>query len=217
VGSSDVELVRLGRTGRQARLGIAIVALLLLVAVAKPWPGPGPAPAGSATPREQVAAATAPARSSSTPRAAAAGALCVSPDGWRIVADDVELGRAVRTWLVADVARSIVPPLRSTIPVTTLVSSEVERLGFCRPAVAGEAGGPAWSGSLWRQGVGVSASPQLQLAARLDPAPGSIGAFVFPLGNPAVAWPPGLYFLQADLAGSDKEVWLGLLIQGRPS
>lgn len=214
---SDVELVRLGRIGRRIRLGIAALPLLLLVAVVKPWPGQGGArPAGSPSPSpgELVAAVSAKTASSSAPPAGAAGALCLSPDSWRIVADDVELGRSVRTWLVADVEYSAGAPPRSTIPVTTLVSRAVVRLGFCPPSGPEEPADRGWSGTLWREGADPAAPTQWQLAARLDPAPGAAGALAYPVDNSAASWPPGLYFLEADFAGSDREAWLGLLIQG---
>ncbi len=212
---SDLELVRLGRIDRRIRLGIAALALLLLVAVLKPWPGRGTTgPTESASPPGLVAGASANVASPTPPPANSAGALCLSPDGWRIVADDVELGRSVRTWLVADVEYSVVPPPRSTIPVTTLVSSAIEHIGFCRPSGSGQLGDGGWSGTLWRQGADPANPTQWQLAARVDPAPGSIGALAYPVNESAAAWPPGLYFLEADFAGSDREAWLGLLIQG---
>jgi hypothetical protein len=211
VGPSGVELVRLTRTDRRIRLGIVAVAALLLVAVAKPWAGPTAlAPADSTSPLEFVAAAsTAPSASSVD----VASMLCVSPDGWRIVADDTELGRTVRTWLVAAVERSAAPPARSTIPVTTLVSSDVRSLGFCRPAATGGSGAPNWSGTLWLQGPQPTDPIRWQLAATLSPAPGAIGALVRPLNGSSILWQPGLYFLEARFAGSDQETWLGLSIQ----
>jgi hypothetical protein len=134
-----------------------------------------------------------------------------------VVADDFELGRSVRTWMVADVEYSTTTPARSTIPVTTLVSSQVERLGFCLPVGGGTPGANGWSGTVWRT-AGTGADPTLgQEAATLDPTPGSLGALAHPVGEAAVTWAPGLYFLQADFAGSNREAWLGLLIQRDPN
>jgi hypothetical protein len=235
VSPSDVELVRLGRINGRIRLGIAALALLLLVAIVKPWPGhggAGPAGSPSLSPRELVAAASVEPTSSSAPASSsaatsgsapssgsaaaadAAGALCLSPDSWWIVADDTELGRSVRTWLVADVEYSAGPPARSTIPVTTLLSRGVVRLGFCPPSGLGGPGVRDWSGTLWRQGAGSADPTQWRLAARWGPAAGSAGALAYPVDHSAAAWPPGLYFLEANSAGSDREAWLGLLIQG---
>lgn len=210
----DVELVRLSRTDGRIRIGVAVVALLLLAAVVKPWSGPGPAGTTGSAPVIQSLASdrAADASSSASPPAVASG-LCVSPDGWRVVADDVELGRSVRTWLVADVEYSTTPPARSTIPVTTLVSSQVERLGFCLPAGGGAPGTNGWSGTLWRAADASLTPAQGQEAATLDPAPGSLGAMAYPVGEAALTWAPGLYFLQADFAGSNREAWLGLLIE----
>lgn len=215
---SDLELVRLSRTERRIRLGIAAVALLLLVAVVKPWPGQNGSLPGSATPAERVAAASAGSSTSAEPSASgeAGPALCVSPDGWRIVADDTELGRTVRTWLVADVELSAALPERSTVPVTTLVSSEVEHLGFCRPAGSADAGTGIWRGTLWRESPDLAAPVRWQLAARLSPAPGSIGALASPQSGATNVWQPGLYFLEAEFAGSNTETWLGLLIERGP-
>ena len=215
---SEVELVRLGRIDRQIRLGIAAVALLLLAAVVKPWPGHGAAgPTDSARPREFVAGVSANVPSPSASPTNIASALCASRDRWLIVADDVEQGRPVRTWLVAGVEYSVVPPVHSTIPVTTLVSSEVVRLGFCLPVSAGEPRNGGWSGTLWRQGADAANPTQWQAAARLDPAPGSLDALAYPVNKSAIAWPPGLYFLEARFVGLDREAWLGLLIQRRPT
>ena len=131
MGQRDVELVRLSRTDGRLRLGVAAVVLLLIAAVAKPWPDRGSTgAAGTGQPLESSVGLPAAAPGSPSSPAAAAG-LCASPDGWRVVADDVELGRSVRTWMVADVEYStITPPALSTIPVTTLVSSQVERLAI---------------------------------------------------------------------------------------
>lgn len=214
----DVELVRLSRTDGRIRLGVAAVVLLLIAAVVKPWPNRGSAgAAGTGQPFESSTGVTAAAPGSPSSPAAAPG-LCVSPDGWRVVADDVELGRSVRTWMVADVEYStITPPALSTIPVTTLVSSQVERLGFCLPVGGGTPGANGWSGTLWRT-AGTGADPtQEQKAATLDPVPGSLGALAHPVGEAAITWAPGLYFLQADFAGSNREAWLGLLIRRDPN
>jgi hypothetical protein len=212
VRPTDIELVRLGRSSRQVALGVTAVAALLAVAVVKPWPGPAPA-ANSDTPEQFVAAVTANVPSAAASSADPAGSICTSPDGWRIVADDVELGRPVRTWLVASVEYSAVPPVRSTVPVTSLVSSGVSSLSFCLAPEVSQAGKTGWSGTLWRQSGDAADPAAWQPAARLTPFPGSIGALAAPLDGSATTWPPGRYVLEARFAGSPREAWLGLLIR----
>jgi hypothetical protein len=215
VRPNDLELVRLRRTDRRTGVAIVVAALFLVAAVFKPWSGlTGAGSAASASPIELVAGASGVASGTgalSSARAGSGAALCQSPDGWRIVADDTELGRAVRTWIVADVELSAAPPARSTIPVTVVASSGVLRLGFCRPAVAGSSD-EIWSGTLWRQGPDPADPVRWQVAARLAPARGSIGALVSPPPDSPPAWPPGSYVLEADFAGAATETWLGLVI-----
>jgi hypothetical protein len=139
--------------------------------------------------------------------------LCDSPDGWRIVADDVELGRSVRTWIVAAVEYSTTPPVRSTVPVTAFVSSGVSRLGFCRPPDSAGPGKTVWSATLWRQSGGAADSTAWQAAAQLTPLPGASGALAAPVGGAIAIWPPGRYVLEARFQGSTREAWLGLLIR----
>ena len=214
MGPTGVELVRLGRTSRQMVLVVSVLALLLLVAVVKPWPGEGsPTRSASASPEEFVAGVSAGAAFPVASPTDPAGALCASPDGWRIVADDVELGRSVRTWLVATVEYAVVPPVRSTVPVTSLVLGGVNDLGFCLPGGVSGPGKTGWSGTLWRQGGVGADSTAWQPAARLTPSPGSLGALAEPLDGSVGTWPPGRYVLEARFVGSDSEAWLGLLIR----
>lgn len=214
----DVELVRIGGTERRILVGVATAALLLLVAAIKPWPGHDTAkPTNSASPA-QVAAGVPTGLPSPSPLVTnEASALCMSSDRWLIVADDSELGRSVRTWLVATVEYSAARPIPSTIAVTTLVSAGVTHLGFCLPATSGEPGYRDWSGTLWRQNADPASSMQWQVDAELDPAQGAPGALANPVDGSAPAWPPGLYLLEARFAGLDTEAWLGLRIQGGPS
>jgi hypothetical protein len=129
------------------------------------------------------------------------------------VADDVELGRSVRAWIVADAAYSAVPPTRSTVPVTELVSPGVRHLGFCAPADLVEHGLITWTATLWRQGLDRSDPTGLRAVARLTPSSGWMGAPADPLDRAMVGWPPGTYYLEASFQGSITEAWLGLTIR----
>ena len=210
MGPTDVELVRLGHSGRQIAIGIVVVALLLMVAVVKPWAaGSSPDPIDLTSPQQVAAGPTASAPSRLDP----SGSLCSSPDGWRIGADDGQMGPFLRTWHGATVQYSVVPPIRSTVPLTWLISSEVRSLIFCLPADGSTPGQTKWSGTLWRQGGDPADPTAWQQAGRLTPLPGSLGALADPITGSAATWPPGRYMLEARFAGSESEAWLGLLIQ----
>jgi len=218
---TDEQLVRLGHPGRSMQFGIAAVALLLLAAIAKPWPIDGsaaPTPSGSpvgvaaATPSPTAPAPT-PTRTPSAAHSDWDSTVCASPDGWRIVADQVERGRSVRAWLMAGAVYSMVPPIRSTIPITPLVSGGLSGLGFCAPAGVSEHGKVAWSGTLWRQGAERAGPVSWQPVARLTPLPGSLGAVAEPLNESPALWPPGYYVLEARIKGQLREAWIGLTIQ----
>ena len=210
---NDIELVRVGHSGRRTAVGVTAATLLLVVAILKPWAGAAPVTSPSATPLQFVAAVTAAAPSPSSSGGDVAAPLCDSPDGWRIVADDVELGRSVRTWIVADVEYSTIPPVRSTVPVTAVVSRGVSSLGFCRPPDSAGAGRTVWSATLWRQSGDAADAAAWQAAAELTPLPGAIGALAAPVGGAIATWPPGRYLLEARFQGSTREAWLGLLIR----
>ena len=210
MGPTEVELVRLGHTGRKLTLGVTTVAVMVALAMVKPWPtGNSVSPVDSARPQQTAADTPLPVVSRLDP----SSSMCANPDGWRIAADDGEMGPFLRTWHGATVQYSVVPPIRSTVPLTWLISSDVRSLVFCLPADASRLGTAAWSGTLWRQG-GSAADPMAwQPAARLTPAPGSLGAMADPITASAPTWPPGRYMLEARFEGSESEAWLGLLIQ----
>jgi hypothetical protein len=223
VRPSDPELVRVGSHGRLLRVGVTAVALLLTMAILKPWPNPAPGPrpgaasSGSAVPSQLVARATATPRSPASPTHAST-TLCENPDAWRVVAEDIEFGQHVRTWVIASVAYSSSPPVLSAVPVTALVSSGVESLGFCAPAAGtGTAGagatGSGWSGTVWRVGADASDSSQWELVGRLDASPGSLGGFSEPVDPTSVFWQPGRYVMEAQFGGVGTPAWLGVLIQ----
>ena len=142
--------------------------------------------------------------------------MCASPDGWRIVTDDVELGKSVRTFVVAPVEYSVVPPLRQTIPVTPVFSRNVGTLGFCAPTTIATTGPASWSGTLWRQGADAASQNDWSAVATLDPAPGALGAFASPIEGPVLFWPAGQYILEARVTSTPADVWLGLTIQAGP-
>jgi hypothetical protein len=133
------------------------------------------------------------------------------------VADDVELAWSARTWAVAAVEFSAVPPLRSTIPVTSLDSRAVDSLGLCIPADVSEPGRTGWSATLWQVGGDAGSATVWQPVALLTPSPRSLGAMADPLNQSVVAWPPGRYILETRFDGLQKEAWLGLLISPTPA
>lgn len=210
---SDIEVTRLGPIGGRLGLAIAAAALLVAAAVIKPWPVPGPTASPPATGVRSPAAAAVP----SAPTASddgQAGVLCQGTDGWLIVADDVEFGRVVRTWMISDVEYSPGPPSDSEIPVVVLVSESVERIGLCLPAGLNTAHPGGWQGALWRETLTPGVAAGWQLAAIWMPAAGAGGALASAgAAKPPAYWPPGLYALEADVAGSSSAAWLGLLIE----
>jgi hypothetical protein len=212
------ELGRVARTGWRLPTAMVAVALLLAVSVVKPWSGPrSVGPVRTASQRDVVAGVSAGAPTIAPSASAVAedpaGTLCQSPDGWRVVADDVELGRSVRTWLVATVEYADRPPPASTIPVTSLISGPVTRLGFCAPAGNAALGTAPWTGWLWRQNGPTFDPASSQLVARLTPMPGSLGALADPVQGSVFAWPPGRYVLEASFQGLPTQAWLGLSIE----
>jgi hypothetical protein len=215
--------LRTGGVGLRLGIGLAAIALLLAAAVLKPWSDSGSGlaasgPNGSSAPTLVVAGATASAASGTAGPSAsqeAADSLCPGQTGWQVVVDDVELGRDVRTWLTADVVYSSAQPAPATIPVTTFVSAGIGRLGFCRPPEFVGAGSRVWTGTIWREPEATAKAAAWQVVGRLRPLPGSLGAVASPIQAVSMAWKPGLYFLQADSAGS-ASAWLGVRIEGSP-
>jgi uncharacterized protein YbdZ (MbtH family) len=220
VDPTDEQVIRTGHVGRRVRLGIAAAVLLVVAATAKPWTLV-PVDATPTPPAEVVAVATSTPPANPTPTAAPIprtsysdwdNAVCVSPDGWRVVADSVQLGRSVRSWVAAAAAYSFVPPISTTIPRTLLVSHGVSLLGFCVPAGITALSKDDWSATLWRQGGDVANPTGWRAVGSVTPPPGSLGAPAAPFDRHAVGWPPGKYFLEARFEGSLTEAWLGLVI-----
>jgi hypothetical protein len=235
VDPRDVELVPLNRARWPMALGVAVAVLFLAAAIVKPW-GEGTTPAVSSS----AAVATGAGRSGAVPTAALGplalaspgivepsgspfslkaidpGVLCMSSDSWLVVVDDVELGQTVRTWLAADAEYSAVPPTGSTLPVE-VVTSGVVHLGLCSPPEAGGSLNGTWVGTFWREAASPSQAPALNLAARLQPSPGTYGALANPVGPAATKWSPGLYLIEIDFSDSTRKAWLGLLIAGQGS
>jgi hypothetical protein len=219
VDPTDEQVIRTGHVGRRVRFGIAVASVLVVAATAKPW-ALVPADVTPTPPAEIVAAVTSVPKptltTAPTPRPSFINwdsTVCVSPDGWRVVADDVELGRSVRSWVVATAAYSFVPPISTTIPRTLLVSHGVSLLGFCVPAVLAGSSKADWSATLWRQGVDAANPNGWRQVASVKPPPGALGAPAAPFDRNAVDWPPGKYFLEARFQGLLTEAWLGLVIQ----
>jgi hypothetical protein len=193
-------------------LGFAAAAVLLLAAIFKPWSAFEGAraalPAPGAT--SAVLAASA-AGSSATP--SAAPMLCDSPDGWRVVTDDVEFGRPVRTWFVADAVFSAVTPAQSIVPVATVLSSRVESLGFCLPTTLADVAARGWSGTLWRVGANPAAPGTWEQVGVVAPLPGSLGAEAAAPGRSVSSWPAGSYVLEARFGDLASRAWLGFVIE----
>jgi hypothetical protein len=225
VDRTDEQVIRTGHVNRRVRFGIVAAGVLMVAATAKPWAW-APADAASTPPAEIVAYAPPTPTSTPAPTPTQTPAptprpsygdwdnnVCVSPDGWRVVADDVELGRSVRSWVVATAEYSFVPPLSTMIPRTLLVSHGVSLLGFCVPAGLAAASRANWSATLWRQGGDVLNPNGLLAVASLTPPPGSLGAPAAPFDHSASGWPPGRYVLETRFKGSTTEAWLGVVIQ----
>src|SRR5664279_1917449 len=87
MGPTEVELVRLGHTGRKLTLGVTTVAVMVALAMVKPWPtGNSVSPVDSARPQQTAADTPLPVVSRLDP----SSSMCANPDGWRIAADDGE-------------------------------------------------------------------------------------------------------------------------------
>ncbi len=217
---TDPELLPVSSHGRSLRIGVAAVGLLLILAIVKPWPnaaaGPrsGSGASGSPLPATTQLVAGAAAASSAEPFPTTGPTpLCENPDAWRVVAEDVEFGQHVRTWVIATVAYSSTQPELASVPVTAVVSSGVESLGFCAPAAAASLATAGWSGTIWRVGASAPDPSQWQLVGRMTAPAGSLGGFSQPIDPTAVFWAPGRYVLEAKFGGSGPPAWLGVLIQ----
>lgn len=211
---TDEEFVRLGHAGRQLPIAIAAVVLLLMLAIAKPWASQGSAhPTVTTPPQEVVAVASDNVRSPAASVADRGPTACARAEVWQVVAGDVALQKPGRMWPVAAVEYSAVPPLPSTIPVVSLVSSALIDLGFCVPVGLSGPGDIGWSGTLWRQSDDATDPTAWRAVGRLDPLPGSFGALADPIDESEVVWPPGRYVLEARFGASIREAWLELVIQ----
>jgi hypothetical protein len=212
--NDDVELVRLGGSGARLVAGSVVVCLLLAVAIAKPWQPARSAASGAPESAEPVPQAALIPTPPATAPARLADELCQSADGWSVVSDDVELGRPVRTWRLADVEYSPVPPPPESIPVTTLISASILRLGLCVPAdvLAVER---TWTLTVWRQEVAGARADQWTQIASLRPAAGSHGDFLEGPPGGASGWAPGLYFVGTSFPSSGHEAWLAVDIKAR--
>jgi hypothetical protein len=212
----EPELTHIGRIGRGLPVTFVLVLVLVAAAVAKPWQGfVGPAASASPSPTVNVESETAsPADSgpviAEAPTAGQADAPCLTNDAWLVVADDVEAGRTVRSWLAAAVTYSAVQPTQSSVPVTTVVSGEVLRLGLCLPLGPSDPGGWSWSGEVWRQGNASEAADWV-LAAVLRPGSGPESALAVPVLGQGDSWLPGLYLLMANLP-DQTPAWLEVRI-----
>ncbi len=208
----DVELVRIGSSRRRMALVVAALLLALVLAILKPWTGTAPHSRGpDATGGEAVVGVTSRPASPSPTATDQLADLCTSPDGWRVVADDREFGRTVRTWIVAGVelSNSDVMPDVSTIPQTTLpLNGGLTDLGFCAPAGTGS---PLqrWTGTLWQVPLG-AATADWQFLAALTPSEDALGALTVGPGVPHIG--VGTYVIEAHNQGTGREAWLGVVV-----
>ena len=207
----DPELAYIGRIGIGLPVVLVLVAALVGAAIVKPWQGPSPV--SSPTSSSSRLILEQPSEVPPAPAAAPtveAPALCSSHDAWLVVADDVEQGQPVRSWLAADVTYSNIQPLASVVPVTTVVSGDVLRLGLCLPLGPSDPGGWSWSGEVWRQ-ADASTPGQWLLAAVLKPGQGPESAVAVPVLDQGSDWQPGLYLVMAQLPDRSP-AWLGVRI-----
>jgi hypothetical protein len=204
----DVELMRIGGSRRRIAVGVAGLAILLIVATLKPWAGPSPRQAEPS--REAVAAVTSrPGESQSPAPSPPVAGMCESPDSWTVVADDVELGRNVRTWVVAPVQLSMVETMPPAISQTVLVApGGLRALGFCAPVGTGSAES-RWTGTLWRLFTSAS-GPDLEFVAALTTSDDSLGALTTPMDASTLAM--GSYVIEGHNQGSGMEAWFGVMI-----
>jgi hypothetical protein len=220
----DGELVRIGRVGRRLPAGMILVGVLVVIAILKPWPGSNPPPRPHPTPSATATQTQAPsARPSLDPNHEALVMLtCARDGGWRVVAADTSPNRIVHSVPVPAVEYSTVPPLRASIPITSLPVTPLPdgglaTLALCVPATLPGTTGSTWSATLWQLGGEPAGSRVWQLVARLDPPPHSLGAIAQPLGSAGRSWQPGLYLLETRFEGTIKEAWLGIEIQFQPN
>jgi hypothetical protein len=208
VDPTDEEFRRIGPVGRKVPVGMAVLFLLLVVAIVKPWPNPRSSSAGESPPPDNAAAAPAGRPLPTAFEPDRAQVLCDNTTGWTIVADE----GSFLTSIVPGVEYSTVPPIRSTVPVTSLSSSTVNDLAICVPSDVSGNGKTGWSGTLWMIG-GDPAQPSAPHAvARLLPSPNSLAALAAPLDQSAMVWESGNYVLEARFEGSETEAWFGLAI-----
>lgn len=210
-----MELVRISHIGRRMRAAFVAVALLLTLAVSKPWVVRESLPGFSSSWTGQLAAALMTQAPTPSIRASdLSSSQCDQAAGWRVLANYSDSGMASVTTVPAIVEYSPVPPIHATIPETTLISSvRVESLGFCAPGNPTAAGARVLSATMWRVGGDAGVSPDWQLAARLVLTPDALGALAYPLDPTDAYWLPGRYVVEARFTGSERDAWMGVVIQ----
>jgi hypothetical protein len=66
---------------------------------------------------------------------------------------------------------------------------------------------------MWRVGGDAGVSSDWQLAARLVLTPDALGALAYPLDPTDAYWLPGRYVVEARFIGSERDAWMGVVIQ----
>ena len=206
----DIELVRIGGSHRRIAFGLVALAVLMVAAIAKPW-------AGSATPRQQaepsahqeIAALTSRPAVEEPTASPQPPSMCQNTDAWLVVADDIELGRTVRSWIVATVRLSTGETMPPTVPLTVLVApSGLRALGFCAPTATGSSLS-RWTGTLWRM-VTTGDGPSPEFVTALSTSTDSLGALTDPVVSPPLQ--VGTYVIEGHNQGTGLEAWFGIEI-----
>jgi hypothetical protein len=230
---TPVPVVRVGGNSSGSACAVAVVVALVLAMVVKPWQ-PSTVPASSAAAPDRSSPArvgvSAPAGTAvlesappccgpdPTPPAPLAEQggfpVCFSPDGWRIVADQVVGGTRSRVWLNV-VSASIPSPAGAARQAARLVSDRVTALGFCAPV--GLQPSTPWQAVLWSDRGTDGATAEFTEVAVLQAAADSDGVLLRGSGT-AGTWALGRYVLQVLGGQPDDGAWLAVDLSptGRP-
>jgi hypothetical protein len=201
---------------------VVLVLVALAIAVWKPWTGSSlpEAPGGAASPRRaggEHAAADPPASlalSRPTQQASVASPLlapCLSQTQWRLLTRERFGGNTIRVWLPIQplVASRDRDPTAGRLPLVSVISNDVELLGYCPPR--GLTVGSA-TAAVWRLTAGAAARPIQSIERVATPVEG-FGDSYRPSGSaPTDRWAPGDYVWRVMAGGSAW--WFQVRISG---